>query len=49
LLFTIHNFPKNEHDCLNIKYKNENKVQQDTQTERDNPFSVLAKLKKTGD
>ncbi len=49
LLLTIPTFPKHEHDCLDKSDQNEKKVQQDTQSEIDNPFSVLAKLKKTGD
>lgn len=49
LLLTIPAFPKHQHDCLDKSYQRTNDIQQDTQSETDNPFSVLAKLKKTGD
>lgn len=49
LLLTIPAFPKHKQACLDKSYQKAITVQQDTQSDTDNPFSVLAKLKKTGD
>jgi uncharacterized protein len=50
LLLTIPAFPKHEHNCSNIEQnKNNNTITRMETTNTNNPFSVLAKLKKTGD
>jgi len=48
LLLTIPAFPKHTEGCLDTRYQ-KIMVQVDTQSDTENPFSVLAKLKNTGE
>jgi uncharacterized protein len=50
ILLALPDFPRHEHECIGKK-RSEDKgySDQDTGTEAANPFSVLAKLKKTGE
>lgn len=48
ILLAIPDFPRHEHRCLERNSSSDNDYT-DSRTKADNPFSVLAKLKKTGD
>ncbi len=50
LLLTIPEYPKHRHNCLDIRqYDNKDTLINTEPTKSDNPFSVLATLKKSGD
>ncbi len=50
LLLTIPEYPKHGHHCLDIDQYDNKDIQTDIETTRsENPFSVLATLKKSGD
>ncbi|MGZ8182556.1 MAG: YceD family protein [Methylobacter sp.] len=50
LLLVLPAFPKHEHDCLVRKPGNKaDFLQDEQQSPTENPFSILAKLKNTGD
>ncbi|MDD1619951.1 MAG: YceD family protein [Methylococcaceae bacterium] len=50
ILLALPDYPKHEYDCMiRRSSKNSDYDQQDSQPKADNPFSVLAKLKKTGE
>jgi uncharacterized protein len=52
LLLALPDFPRHEHDCLPYKQTSgviQPKANKETQSPSNNPFSVLAKLKNSGD
>ncbi len=51
LLLSLPTYPKHEHNCFvaNPDNNNTNTPTRDAQPTRENPFSILAKLKNTGD
>ncbi len=51
LLLSLPTYPKHEHSCFvaNPDNNNTNTPARDAQPARENPFSILAKLKNTGD
>ncbi len=50
ILLALPDYPKHGYDCITRRSsQNSDYDQQDNQTKADNPFSVLAKLKKTGE
>jgi len=48
ILLVLPDYPRHGHDCLKQR-KNGNDMEQNNPAKAENPFSVLAKLKKTGD
>lgn len=50
ILLALPDYPRHEHDCLaHNRSEDADYSATDSQTKANNPFSVLAKLKKTGD
>ncbi|MGZ4960181.1 MAG: YceD family protein [Methylomonas sp.] len=50
ILLALPDYPKHGYDCITRRSsQNSDYDKQDNQTKADNPFSVLAKLKKTGE
>jgi uncharacterized protein len=50
ILLALPDYPRHEHDCLaHNRSQDADYSATDSQTKANNPFSVLAKLKKTGD
>lgn len=50
ILLSLPDYPRHEHDCIQRRQSQDRDYdQQHTQAEVANPFSVLAKLKKTGE
>jgi uncharacterized protein len=51
LLLVLPTFPKHQYQCLNQKTEDavDGGLQDEQQSSSENPFSILAKLKKTGD
>jgi uncharacterized protein len=49
ILLALPDYPKHEHDCIEKRSSVDGEYDQHNQSKADNPFSVLAKLKKTGD
>lgn len=49
ILLAIPDYPKHEYDCIPRHQSKDPGFDDNSQTETNNPFSVLAKLKKTGE
>jgi len=49
ILLALPDFPKHQYDCIKQRSSKDADFDKDSQVETNNPFSVLAKLKKTGD
>lgn len=49
MLLSLPDYPKHGYDCIAQRSSKDADFDEETQAETNNPFSVLAKLKKTGD
>ncbi|MCQ8128021.1 YceD family protein [Methylomonas rivi] len=49
ILLAIPDYPRHEYDCIPRHQSRDSDFDDNSQTETNNPFSVLAKLKKTGE
>ncbi len=49
ILLALHDYPKHDYDCIEKHSSVDGEYDKHNQSKADNPFSVLAKLKKTGE
>jgi len=49
ILLALPDYPKHQYDCIEQRISKDADFDNESQVETNNPFSVLAKLKKTGD
>lgn len=49
ILLALPDYPRHDHDCITNRVSKDAQYDQSRPTEDNNPFSVLAKLKKTGE
>ncbi|MGY6274729.1 YceD family protein [Methylomonas sp. MgM2] len=49
ILLALPDYPKHQYECITLRSSKDADFDDETQAETNNPFSVLAKLKKTGE